>query len=127
KANEKELLAEWIKAQLGSATLRPDLLKESDLREQSRSFLSVLQKSLRPGASDGEAKDFLADVSRSRAQAGFSPSETALFVFSLKEPLFGLLRRELKDGEALVRELLSATALLDSLVLYTTEVYQQSR
>ena len=42
-------------------------------------------------------RELLEDLSRDRAVQGFSPSETAIFVFSLKEPLFALLRRELGD------------------------------
>ncbi len=45
KTHEKELLAEWMKQQLAALTLRSDLLKEADLREQSRTFLD-----LRPGS-----------------------------------------------------------------------------
>ena len=40
-------------------------------------------------------RELLEDLSRDRAVQGFSPSETAIFVFSLKEPLFELLRQEL--------------------------------
>jgi rsbT co-antagonist protein RsbR len=69
----------------------------------------------------------LGGVSRSRAMQGFSPSETATFVFSLKQPLFVRLRQEVKDAEALAEELWAATVLLDKLGLYTTEVYQKSR
>ena len=39
-------------------------------------------------------REVLDDLSRDRAVQGFSPSETAVFVFSLKEPLFALLRQE---------------------------------
>jgi len=134
RTSEREILAEWLKAQLAADHSRPDLLKEADLREQSREFLSVLRAAAEGGAVEvnGEAwdevRDFLAQLSRARAQLGFSPSETAMFVFSLKQPLFNALRRELKgDGEALARELWSATVALDKLGLYTTEIYQQSR
>ena len=70
----------------------------------------------------------LANLSRSRGLQGFSPSETASFVFSLKKPLFARLRREFsKDAGALAEETWAATELLDKLGLYTTEVYQKSR
>ena len=44
KTHEKDLLADWIKDQLAATTLRSDLLKEADLREQSRAFLNLLQE-----------------------------------------------------------------------------------
>ena len=70
----------------------------------------------------------LADLSRSRAQLGFSPSETAIFIFSLKQPLFDRLRREFgNDAQGLADAVWSSTNLLDKLGLYTTEVHQKRR
>jgi rsbT co-antagonist protein RsbR len=69
----------------------------------------------------------LGELSRSRALAGFSPTETATFVFSLKQPLFSRLRSEIRDPEALGEEMWNATVLLDKLGLLTTEVHQKSR
>ena len=135
KNYEKDLLTDWIKEQLAAVTLRGDLLKEADLREQSRAFLSALQAASQTGGSgdfDGpawsEVKSQLAELSRSRALSGFSPVETATFVFSLKQPLFSRLSKELKsDPQALADEMWNATVLLDRLGLYTTELYQKSR
>ena len=133
KTHEKDLLADWLKAQLAAGTLRGDLLKESELREQSRSFLAALQAAA-PRGDDingegwSEVRDFLDGLSRSRALAGFSPVETATFIFSLKQPLFTRLRAELKsDPEAFGEELWRATEMLDRLGLYTTEIHQNSR
>jgi rsbT co-antagonist protein RsbR len=64
--------------------------------------------------------------SRSRGLQGFTPSETATFVFSFKQPLFTALRTG-ETPTALVENLLAADLLLDNLGLYTTEVYQRSR
>jgi len=135
KNNEKEILGEWIQNQLGSSTRRKDLLKEADLREQSRSFLSALQNATQRGSLDemsgdgwSTVREFLTELSRSRAQAGFSPAETATFVFSLKQPLFDRLRSEMKgDPDALADEMWRASALLDKLGLQTAESHQQSR
>jgi rsbT co-antagonist protein RsbR len=133
--SQKELLAEWVQAQLSATTLRSDLMKESELREQSRELLALLQAAIASGdisqidRSDWTSvRDFLAKVSRSRAQQGFSPSETATFVLSLKQPLFGLLRAELsKDAQALADEVWATTDLLDKLALLTVESYVKSR
>ncbi len=73
-------------------------------------------------------RDVLAGISRSRAILGFSPSETATFIFSLKQPLFSRLRKELaSNAEALNNEFWTISSLLDRLGLYTTELYQKSR
>jgi rsbT co-antagonist protein RsbR len=75
-----------------------------------------------------ETREFLSGISRSRAHQGFSPAETAIFVFSLKQPLFALLRQELEgDTRKLVEEQWAATMLLDKLGLFTTEAYQKGR
>jgi rsbT co-antagonist protein RsbR len=59
---------------------------------------------------------------------GFTPTETATFVFSLKEPLFTLLHEEAKgNAQQLGQEIWSASKLVDKLGLFTAEVYQQNR
>jgi len=80
------------------------------------------------GPAYGRVRDMLGDVSRSRGLQGFSPSETAMFVFSLKRPLFARVRKDLAtDGESLANVTWSITELLDKLGLYTTEIYQKTR
>jgi len=133
---ESDLLASWIREQLAATTLRGDLMKESELREQSRQFLNLLADAASQPSSLNdinapaweEMRDFLSSVSRSRAHQGFSPSETATFIFSLKQPLFALLRQEFEgDPRRQADELWFATTLLDKLGLYTTEAYQKAR
>ena len=59
---------------------------------------------------------------------GFSPGETASFVFSLKEPLFALLRREFShSADDLGQEIWTANRLIDKLGLYTIEAYAKTR
>jgi rsbT co-antagonist protein RsbR len=133
--NEQEVLTEWVQLQLASNSLRSDLMKEGELREQSREFLTLFRAALATGkpfsltAGDWAAiRDFLAGVSRSRALQGFSPSETATFVLSLKQPLFARLRKQLEatPGE-LADAMWAATIALDKVALHTTELYQKSR
>ena len=132
--HEQDLLDQWIKEQTSSATRRPDLLSEADLREQSRTLLSGIRNAIQRGRLDDitgsewqTVRDVLNEVSRARAQMGFSPSEMATFVFSLKQPLFARLRAEIRETDPLVDEMWAASTLLDKLGLHTTEVYQKSR
>src|SRR5215475_3508421 len=89
--NEQQILEQWLSLQLGAVTRRADLIKEKELCEQSRDFLRQFTAATQQEAQNTEApawkpvKDLLAGVSRSRATQGFSPSETATFVFSLKQ------------------------------------------
>ncbi len=126
RQEEQRILDQWVKHQLSAPTLRPGMLRESELRSQSGRFLNAFLEGL-AGGTDIEAgawkpvKELLNDLSRQRAQQGFSPTETATFVFSLKQPVFELIR----DKPA--QEVWALTILIDSLGLYTTEVYQRSR
>jgi len=132
---EGDILERWVKEQLSAVSFRRDLLSEAQLREQSREFLGQLRQASsmgNPGDLNGPAwigvRDMLGDLSRSRAARGFSPSETATFVFSLKQPLFEALREEYgSDAAALTDEVWSASVMLDKLGLYTAEVFQQGR
>ncbi len=131
--NEQQILEQWLALQQSAASLRADLMKDRELREQSREFLQYFTASLQEDSQNIGApawkpvKDLLASISRSRATQGFTPSETAMFVFSLKQPLFDLLRQEVKDIEILGNEIWQMTVLLDKLGLYTMETYQQNR
>jgi rsbT co-antagonist protein RsbR len=133
--SQKEVLIEWVQTQLAADSMRSDLMKESELKEQSREFLGLFQDAVKAGEVNsigGEAwipvKEFLASISRSRALQGFSPTETATFVFSLKQPLFARLRGEItNDAQSLGEELWITTSLLDNLGLYTAEMYQKNR
>jgi rsbT co-antagonist protein RsbR len=130
-----ELLTEWLKEQLAATTLRTDLIKENELREQSRELLGLLQSAARSGDLENiegaewtALREFLTRVSRSRVQQGFSVSANATFVFSLKQPLFARLRVALgKDAEALGAEMWFTTTLLDRLGLYMVEVFLRTR
>jgi len=131
--NHEEIVAEWTK-EMSSSTKRTDLIKDSELRAQCSQFLSLVRSALEAGGTNfhssawDKVRTLLADVSRARAQQGFTPSETATFVFSAKRPLFNQLRQRFRgDAEGLAAETWSATELLDSMGLFTTEVYQKSR
>lgn len=131
--NQDSILKDWVAYQLSPGTMRRDLVKEQDLREASRRFLGVFVTVVEDGGDSSaqswkSAQEFLGELSKTRAQQGFSPSETAMFVFSLKQPLFDMLQRQKQhDGKTLAKDLWDLTVLLDKLGLYTMEVYQHSR
>lgn len=133
RSHESALLDEWTREQ-GKLTGVAGRMSSADLRTQSRQFLQMLQESTARGNAvdiDTEAykdlKHFLEDVSASRAALGFSPSETATFVFSFKQPMFAQIRSSVPGAEEQIEEIWSANLLLDKLGLYTTEAYQRSR
>jgi rsbT co-antagonist protein RsbR len=131
--HEKEILDDWVKLQVSSDTHRSDLVTERDVRSESQRFLEATRTAIAAGTDIRtkewtEVKKLLAELSQSRARQGFSPTETATFVLSLKQPLFARIRTELtKDPAALADATWAATTLLDKLGLLTMEAYQKSR
>lgn len=126
------ILKEWIDSQMAATTLRLDLMKESELRDQSKELLTLFAQAIQSGTDISHAswkgtKDFLEQIAKSRALQGFTPIETATFVFSLKQPLFDKVRTSTKDVKEVFSDLWNLTQLLDGLGLYTTDVYQKQR
>lgn len=133
--HEGEILSEWIREQTSVKGRSGAALREPELREQCSSFLAALRETTAAAAGlDIESREWkgvrelLGELSRSRASRGFSPSETASFIFSLKRPLFAAIEREYAGHpREFVEVFWTATELLDGLGLYTTEVYQKTR
>lgn len=105
-----------------------------ELSRQAAEFLDLLAPALRSGSVDVESpayaavRVFLEGISRARAQQGFSSSETATFIFSLKQSLFEQLRHDAgSDAETLANGAWAATQLIDSLGLHTVKTYQLAR
>lgn len=135
RQQESVILTAWLAQQLAAVGMRRDLISEAELREQTRSFLAALGEAVQAGnladihtSAWARTRELLNDLSRTRARQGFSPAETATFVFSLKQPIFDQLRqRASQNGAHLAEEMWTVSTLLDKLGLYTTEIYQQSR
>ncbi len=135
KEHEADILKEWLNEQFAATTLRKDLLSEAELAHQSKTFLKTFQEALQHGdVRDIEAPEwsqtlgFLRELSRSRANHGFTPSETATFVFSLKQPLFSLVQKAFgQDVEAVGAGIWAANVALDKLGVFTLETFIGSR
>ncbi|WNG32809.1 STAS domain-containing protein [Archangium violaceum] len=135
KKYSTELITEWLAALATSGVRRDALMKEAELREQCSEFLRLIIQATESGnltdiTTSGYAgvREMLERLSRSRSLQGFSPSETATFIFSFKQPLFDRLRREFAhQPQVVVDEMWGANVLLDKLGLYTTEVHQRTR
>jgi len=134
--DHQQILDAWFQEQLRSKTRRADLLRESELLRESTEFLKAFRQGVEAGEFDDiegpgwmALRELLSEISRSRALQGFTPSETAVFVLSLKQPIFREVQRRLAGNgvEAVAAELWRATALLDKLALLTTEAYQKGR
>jgi rsbT co-antagonist protein RsbR len=131
---EQEITDQWMELQQASGRKLTAAEREQTNR-QSREFVRSLKSALQrnstgdiSGAEWASVRDFLVDFSARRAKDGYTPRETASFVFSLKQPLFTALTKEFgSDPKALADEVWLVTLLLDELGLLTTESYQKSR
>lgn len=108
---------------------------DRDTHAQARGFLGAFATAIRrstdadlTGPEWDDVRALLTELSRDRAIAGFSPTETATFVFSLKQPLFVALREALADDpKRLSDELWAVSLILDKLGLFSIEAYQKGR
>jgi rsbT co-antagonist protein RsbR len=131
---EQEIAQAWIDRQAaGGRRMSP--AEQHEATRQSREFLSTIKGAVQrdgteniSGPSWTPVREFLTNFSAARAKGGFTPTESASFIFSLKQPVFEALRQEVgQDIEALVAETWRATELLDALGLLTAEAFQKSR
>jgi len=133
--HQKEVLADWLSNQTASGAARAGRIQEAQLRDESQRFLALLSKAIQQSIEFdtrspqwADIREFLTELSRSRATQGFTPSQVATFVFSLKQAMFKRITESLKSEPAALAEALwDATTVLDALGLYTTEVFQQAR
>ena len=132
--HQADIGAEWI-AQLEALTVRGTASSKEQLRSHCQQFLATFAAATRGGELDNiehrswdEVRDLIAEISASRAKSGSTPSETATFVFSLKQPLFTQLRTAFTgDADGLAAASWTISTLLDKLGLFTIEVFQKTK
>lgn len=132
--NEDKIRSEWVKG-MAKAVQRTDLISKTELDDQCRSLLSAVVAGVRvsgptelSAAGWSTARELLQEISASRTRQGFSPSDVATFILSLKQPLFAEIRKELSGNQdKLFETVWSATEMLDRLALMSTEVFMAIR
>lgn len=136
--HENDILADWIKAQLDSQRspmTRMGLVREAEVRELCKNFLRVFIQGLQnnPNLDTrsrewNELKDLMSTFSRDHALQGYTPSETANFIFLLKKPLLTRIGQELaKNSDDLYQAIWAANEWIDALGLTTMEYFQKGR
>lgn len=129
KQNEESILEKWMTAQR-KAGIRLDLIDERTVQENSRELLKAVTMILAQGSNDIDApgwkplKSQLERLSVTQARQGFSPTETATFVLSLKEPLFELIHSQ---GSGSVEQIWMVSKMIDKLGLFSIEYYMTGR
>src|SRR5688572_25892620 len=107
---KSKILENWMSNQVADESLREDLMSNDELREQSNELLEALLNNITDknitNASDAGLEpvhEILSGISISRARQGFSPKETGLYVFSLKDALLQNVQEEYgNDAKTLI-------------------------
>lgn len=131
--NEPSLVKDWAAARAKLSGVGET--EDRGVTDLSRRFIQTVVRAAQEGRFDDitgdswrETREVLEEISRNGALRGRTPSQTATFVLSLKEPLFMLLRAEFsRDAQRLASETWVATLLLDKLALYTVELVIKNR
>lgn len=132
---KKQILEQWMNNQLADESLREDLMSNDELRIQSEELLNALVTSVNNrNIDDAQSPDFdttieiLSGISISRARQGYSPKETGIYVFSLKDAILQTLQEEIKtDPVTLYTVSFKVGKLIDSFGVTTFETFIKGR
>ncbi len=133
---QEEILTDWMQliTKLGG-TRTLELMSEDQLVVQAKGLLTTLTTAFNaeqyvtidtPDFADAVA--LLQDISASRAEQGFTASETAVFVFSLKDALLKYMQEEISEDPVILNaEIQKMNKIIDNLGLLTFETYAKTR
>ncbi|MEV4517989.1 STAS domain-containing protein [Dactylosporangium sp. NPDC049525] len=127
--HEDTIVRQWT--EMAARTLR-GRLTNTELARQVRDVFGALRGVLSAegdgevaGAESGESRAALADLSRLWARQGFTPSETASLVFTIKEVVLGI--SESGPAELSTNDFLLLSLVVDDMGLFTFETYTKTR
>jgi rsbT co-antagonist protein RsbR len=128
-----KILNKWMDSQKFSPEHHEYLINDQDLRVQSSKFLDEFIKVFKNfDIEDITSPEFqnavqpIRDLSMSRASRGFSPTETASYIFDLKNAILFVLDGDLeKHSEEVYPQLIELFRFLDKLVVISFEEYTQ--
>jgi rsbT co-antagonist protein RsbR len=134
RQNRESILQDWL-TRLKTAVQRRDLISERVLESQASEMVSnIVDVPKGTTLEDFNSpawqplKSMLANLSVSRATSGFTPSETANFVLSLKPSLFTVARKQQgNNADELFASILIVNDFIDKLALHTSDSYIHGR
>jgi rsbT co-antagonist protein RsbR len=129
--NRDALLTRWVDVAAAPVAGR---MTRSELERDARDILDGILAAEAQGAGDESAltdgayadvRGLLAELSRTRARQGFTPTETAVGIFGLKEAAIGILAE--KQDLAAYRDYAALSRRVDDLGLFMLETYAATR
>ena len=140
KEKQSEILDAWIEvidreSGAGAARQTDTLMSSEELRSEAKSVLDTLTLAFASEDYDDlDAPQFepalvrLREISASRTTQGFSPTETAMFVMSLKSALLQFMQKAFAGDPAhLNKETVKMNVIIDRLAMVTFETYVATR
>lgn len=134
RSSADKILDQWMTLMLADVALRDDLMTRDDLRAQSEELLTALVNNLTDqnianpaSGSFRPVVDILDGISLSRAKQGFSPRETGVYVFSLKDALLATLQDKIKSADDLYAQSTLIIKLIDHFGVVTFERFIHGR
>jgi rsbT co-antagonist protein RsbR len=128
ESRREEISAAWLEAVVSE--LRGRTTRAEAEREQA-DILEALTAGLRQGGTRltepafDALRGLLAELSAARARLGFTPRETAVGVFALKDGLYAIGERATDGGE--IADVTALLRLVDDLGLFTFESFAAAR
>ncbi|MBO2444605.1 STAS domain-containing protein [Actinomadura nitritigenes] len=124
RSEREGVLERWVQVTTEGVRGR---ITERELRTELTELYGLVEAAVadRDGSAGGELQAALAEMSRNRARQGFSPTETAISVFSLKQAVHE--RVEAAGDTAAYGEFIRFSSFIDDLGLQTFETYAATR
>jgi rsbT co-antagonist protein RsbR len=121
-ANEGKLVDRWSQIVVDASGGR---VAAADVRRELEDIFTLLVRTMTGGdqSAAGQLNAALAEMSRTRARIGFTPSETAVSVFALKDAVYDLIA----GSSELVPAYMAFSRMMDELGLLTFENYSATR
>ncbi len=128
RENREEIIERWSAVagqSLGGRITQAELRR--DVREMFEALLEVsdVEHHDLTDTAFSDLRSLLADVARTRVRQGFSPTETAVGVFAVKEAVLELL--EAKVDQESFRFFVEFSRFVDDLGLFMLDTYAQAR
>lgn len=134
EAQQNAIRTQW-EAQLDIQIPANRKIKKEVQRSQCADVVAAFVKAMRDDPTANiesrawnDMRKVLEEISSTRAKAGSTASDTASFIFSMKQPIFALLRDRLAgQPSVLASAMWTLDTVLDGLGLYAVELFQRGR
>lgn len=135
RSNKEQILRLWLQTQQTETEGSGNFNTHEELRAQSSEFVDILlgvltEDNVQDFAS-GELEpltDYISSITISRARQGFSPRETATYIFTLKDALLKILSEQISnDPSKLYKASIQISKFIDNIGILSFETFITGR